>query len=454
MSASDSPLPAVIQVGIDHRQAGLDYLDRLPRFAGIGDVGRIGLPVDECARLLARFAAVKKRCVLICASRLPGVPEWELKAALARWMWEDATAFRALEQRLTELRSHGFEVDKVLAYPLGDLLTEVQQGPGSLELCVGLFDVVGPAFAAGLEWYLRATQPLVDAPSVALLRGLLATERERSELGGRFLDALSSIAGGQARRAEWRAHCERFLRWAGGVTGRDPVPEAVDRPVPRAAESYRVTHEFARDERFTVAVPKRLPENLGGDERLRQMMWVRSQEMCVAETVAAVVAEWEELPSEALVDLARHCWDEVRHTLMGQAALEQEGIALASLESWVGFGRHALAESPQQALAHLSLAIEAGAMAHPGGKRGEWEYCRDVARHPLMTTFQDFDWADEITHVRYGRKWVIEHHCGGNREAARKMADDSVRQRVAFYARYGARDWMADRAGAAGSGGY
>lgn len=101
---------------------------------------------------------------------------------------------------------------------------------------------------------------------------------------------------------------------------------------------------------------------------------------------------------------------------------------------------------PEKAFAHLSLAIEAGAMAFPGGKRGEWEYCRDVAKHPLMTTFQDFDWADEISHVNYGRKWIIEHYFKGNREAARKLADDSVRDRVRFYEKYGFKDWMSERA--------
>jgi hypothetical protein len=84
-------------------------------------------------------------------------------------------------------------------------------------------------------------------------------------------------------------------------------------------------------------------------------------------------------------------------------------------------------------------------MIHPGGKRGEWEYCRDEAKHALMTTFQDFDWADEVTHVRYGRRWLIEHFFRGNREAARRMADESVRERVEFYRQFGVTDWMASR---------
>ena len=41
------------------------------------------------------------------------------------------------------------------------------------------------------------------------------------------------------------------------------------------------------------------------------------------------------------------------------------------------------------------LGIEQNAMRRTG-KRGEFEFCRDEANHPLMTQFQDFDWADEV----------------------------------------------------------
>jgi len=167
---------------------------------------------------------------------------------------------------------------------------------------------------------------------------------------------------------------------ARGVLGRDPLPDGVSRPVPRASAAYRPSHEFARDARFTVIIPKIVPQAIENDP-MQTMMWVRREELCVSETVAAILYEWgDELPTEAIVDLARQCWDEARHALFGQVALEQAGFPLQALEAWVGFGMHALAESPQKAFAHLSLAIEAGAMAQPGGKRGEWEYCRDVAK--------------------------------------------------------------------------
>lgn len=61
-------------------------LDHLPGYTGLADVTRPGMFVEECARLIARLAAVKKQSVRLFAARMSRVPEWELKAALARWM--------------------------------------------------------------------------------------------------------------------------------------------------------------------------------------------------------------------------------------------------------------------------------------------------------------------------------------------------------------------------------
>ena len=75
-------------------------------------------------------------------------------------------------------------------------------------------------------------------------------------------------------------------------------------------------------------------------------------------------------------------------------------------------------------------------MGYPGGKRGEWEWCHDKAQHALMTTYQDFDWADEVNHVGFGRKWLVQYYLKGNRNLAQALADETSRERSAFYAQY------------------
>jgi len=169
---------------------GQAYLDKLPRFCGLSGVDRVGLSVEQCACLVARFAAIKKQSVYIAAARNARHREYELKIALARWMWEDAIHYQSLETRLAELRSNKLAVDKVLDYELGDFLCEILHSPGSLELCVGLFEVLVPAFCAAIGHYLSETQPLVDFPTVRLLKSILSEEQERVALGNEFVVVL------------------------------------------------------------------------------------------------------------------------------------------------------------------------------------------------------------------------------------------------------------------------
>jgi len=406
-----------------------------PAYAGIPDVFRVGLGVDQCAAFVARFAAFKRESARLLAAHLTALPEWELKAAAGRWLWEDALHFRDLERRLRELRSNSSAITRVLQYEAGDFLAELLHAPDSLALFTGYFDVMGPALLRAIESYLAQTQPLVDQPTVRLLESLRHDERARQQTGAACLEALTVTDEDRKRRADWQDHFARFLAKAGGVLGSEPVPPLPGTLKPRASEEYRMAREFARDRRFTTTVPKIPPAQFEHDE-LRRMMWVRAQEMTAAEMLASVLYEWEDLPTDGFVDIARHLWDEVRHALFGQAALEADGIPLTSLPSWVGYAFHTLPAPPVKRYAHLAIATEAGGMAYPGGKRGEWEFARDQARHPLMATFQDFDWADEVTHVNHGRRWIIEHHFKGDREAARKLADETVAERKAFYAQY------------------
>jgi len=54
----------------------------------------------------------------------------------------------------------------------------------------------------------------------------------------------------------------------------------------------------------------------------------------------------------------------------------------------------------------VHFAIEQGLMPKRTGKEYEWEV--DVATaDPLTAMIQDYDWADEILHVRIGREWIV-----------------------------------------------
>src|SRR5262249_33078619 len=197
--------------------------------------------------------------------------------------------------------------------------------------------------------------PLIDYPSIRVLRQILVDEQERSTLGNEMLRVLRLAKPDENRTTDWRGHYAAFLAYAGGILGHEPKPAAA--PKPRVDAEYHIKGEFLRDERFKTTLPKVAPAEFEGD-KLRLMMWARSQEMTAAELMASVIFEWDDLPTEAVVDLARHCWDEVRHSLFGQAALQAEGKPLSSLPSWVGYAKHTLPAPPPKRYAHLRPGTE------------------------------------------------------------------------------------------------
>ncbi len=105
----------------------------------------------------------------------------------------------------------------------------------------------------------------------------------------------------------------------------------------------------------------------------------------------------------------------MRHSLFGEAAVEHTyghrgAIPIRDYEAI-----YALEAPPLEQYAVLGLEVEGKNMRYPPGKRQEWEFARDMAHHPLMTTFQDYDWADEVLHVNIARRQLDGWFEGGLR---------------------------------------
>jgi hypothetical protein len=151
-------------------------------------------------------------------------------------------------------------------------------------------------------------------------------------------------------------------------------------------------------------------------DHLVYMLGIRLSEINVAEGLAVVLCENRDKPWEFHHDLSRHLWDEIRHSMMGEAAIEAIfgdpcAIPMREYERF-----YCMEAPPLEQYATLGIEIEGGQMRYPVGKRGEWEFCRDAVKSPLMTTFQDFDWADEVLHVNLARRQLSDWFPGGTKE--------------------------------------
>jgi hypothetical protein len=226
---------------------------------------------------------------------------------------------------------------------------------------------------------------------------------------------------------DWDTHLRAFLEHAGGISGDEPASASGQLPTTRSdGKPYEMDCVPRRDERFTVSfdqshwgvVEYGLSEELSPDERAFVLLYRRLREMDVPEFMAPIIYKTEGKPWDYYVDLSRQLWDETRHAMMGEAGLYNNGMAFYEYPIELE-GSMALNTAFEPRDAHIALwAVEQALMARDTGKRFEL-HMATTSGDPLVTLFQDYDWADEVLHAQIGRRWLIPEF--GGLEQLRKI---------------------------------
>lgn len=377
------------------------------QIAGIADTRRVpAFNVAENARILLRYEFLERRLLRIMAGWMPGTARWEAKFLLGRMIWEDAEHTQSLRGRILELRTSERILDRAPSPHLALVMDELLLAEGWCEFFVGIA-TLKQALLEAYTTHLALTQPLVDQPTVRILRQLIAEETEHIALVNEQIGAGTMTPEAQTA---WRERITRLLEAAGGVQGLDPVNYTVRSEELRSGtRTFRCDYDYALDERFAERQIPRVAagQELEGDERsvfYQSIARGRFAEMQAAQGLALSLFENDGQPWDYYYLLARHLWDETRHCAMGQAMLEDQGVDWTKLPHWVGNYHFYASLTPLQRSVRLGVIIELAAMEN-GAKRREVEMAR-THRLALAETFQDYDWADEVNHVEYARRCI------------------------------------------------
>lgn len=406
-------------------------------YAGIRNPRALGkYGVEQNSRALRRYRYLHEGLMRCAAAQLPAREHWDLKAALGKHLYEDAEAAHTLRERVAELRTSPLALHKSPNVTLTLLFEELIHAASDMELLVGIYRVIKPAMLQAYERHMQETQQLVDQPTVRALRTICLDMRDQLDWAESMIRRLSEEGDSPAAAQEFADRLALYLNAAGGADGEAGIAaEVPDRW--RSGTAYEMPRRAVRDpRRMGPAALGRTPiPGIPDDptiKRLCDMMKGRQEEMSAVENLASVIYDQKEMPWEFYRDAARHLWDEVRHALFGQAALEAEGIDWAGLRQYVGGYDPIIGRLPALRYTLLTIGFEERAMKRPG-KVAEYEFCRDEAKHPLMTRFQDYDWADEVTHAAFGRKWAPELF-GEDLDYVREVADREVEIRERLFA--------------------
>src|SRR6185503_8192732 len=151
--------------------------DSIPELAGIAtyeSAARVGYSVAENVRRLLRYHWTERRLMATLVAHLPSMPIWEVKCAMALHQWQCAEHADALRTRITEMRSPAPNLDaapdKGSIDGVDAILDALAAENDPSRIVASIYGSVFPALAGAYRKHLEHSNPLVDQPTLRLLR--------------------------------------------------------------------------------------------------------------------------------------------------------------------------------------------------------------------------------------------------------------------------------------------
>jgi hypothetical protein len=384
----------------------------IPPLAGLcsyEEACRAGYDVEANVALLKRYNYVEARLTEVFAAHIAHTPEWEVKCAMSLHLWLDSEHSATIRKRVSEIREPPLHLDKVPDTQLQAWLDEATRATTTVELLVGIYRVIKPELVRVWRKHQAETNPLADHPTCRILKLMIHEEEEMIAWGEQAIGALTRSEGQASAAQAWETHLRSFMAAAGGIAGDLPNGSAAEAPQPRAdGKPYAMDPVPRRDHRFRDPFNRRYTfRNTEADalDPSAVLLYARLREMDVPEWMGPIIAKTAGKPWEYYVDMSRQLWDEARHAMMGEVGLYQEGIPFYQYPVEL-HGSMSLNVDFTPLEAHILLWGVEQTNMRSTGKVSELATARATG-NALLTTFQDYDWADEVLHAQIGRRWLI-----------------------------------------------
>jgi hypothetical protein len=360
-----------------------------------------GYDVDENAIRFSNYFHVLRELVHLSCGWLPLEPRLEVKYLLGDHLHDDARAVTKIKRRLYELRTPS-DYPGAPCTDLVALLDRANAAQTSAEYVEVAYGELKPALIAAVTIHLESLDPLLDEPSLRLLTQLLhRQERHVTELP----------AGAAKPPFDDLGALPIVLREVRELQVMAPL----DQP---ARDGYvEVTVEgdpYLTDELYVNGDENHVPTD--PEEQKHFFHGLMDAELCAAELMARNSHEHPEMPWDFHVDMARQCWDEIRHAEVHDALMATE-LDCRWGDYPIGFGyfKSVYAYDLLGRLVLFNGTSEQKAMWRHSHRR---KVLIELGQDKVARVF-DYLLADEVPHVHNGRRWGT-YLLGGDESAYRE----------------------------------
>jgi hypothetical protein len=220
------------------------------------------------------------------------------------------------------------------------------------------------------------------------------------------------VDGGAEDLELWVGKLRSFLKSVNGLAGELPADIGAIGFRSKPGVPFKRQLACQRDDRFsTFHHTRQYSDNTEGpdgeqlsDYFLKRLEVIRTQrdEMDAVETFANVLFDLERPPFELMMALARFIWDEARHSEMGQQTLQSLGYDPFAMPCGIVGINVRSSLPPLLAFAQINTF---GELNQVGGLK---QLSNAAFANNDMATGRSIDFvhADEMLHLREGRKWL------------------------------------------------
>jgi hypothetical protein len=357
------------------------------------------ITIEQNVEALKRYAWLERAAMRALAGWLPGVPEWEAKNAFGLHIWESAEAVDILYSRLRELRTYQPERDlSPLLLEAGQALAEAQT---TAEVAAGVYGVVKKQLADAFRQHADRTWGAFDNPTIRAIERLLPALDAQVAWAEAFLP---QIADRYPDVQPWVAWLNGLLAADGGIAGDGPKAGSVPARPP-GHDNLLPWKTCQRMPDWPIFDPEAdiQPDRDAEPEAYRLWRFKHYlNEMTAAETLGSLLWMLPEMPWEFQHNVARHLWDELRHSQLGQTRIRQLGLKDEEVPQVVQIYNVMMRLPPVEQYALLTTVIEPNGMPEKTTNRAHWEAIDDE----ISAAAVSYDWSDENFHVRWGKRWT------------------------------------------------
>lgn len=372
---------------------------------------RVADHVEKLSRLLSLGFGLAR----VLAGWVPNCPSYALKTELPRLLYEDMRHLTRLHARFGQLPGASSGIEPVPA--LREFLDRISRADDYQCFLAGFYFEVKAALVVALEDYKRRCDPLYDAPTLYELNGIIPEIRAHIDwANGVLLEGRLSLESGQ-RIELWRRYVRKLLARIGGIWGDEVVTEEQWPESPAQAPLHPAPEHYLGDPSMTYMdhfplTQDEAPVHL----TLREIVYHNATEWAVIDHLCVLFFGARGMPLEFYLDLARHTWDEARHSLMGMRRLSQMGYEPFRDFKWPYSPTRT--ESFAEWFGSLTMLAEACSFTRKHGSIEPFYRFGD----PLSAQQSEIDCLDERLHVTFGRRWYpVMAELAGDKRPLRDM---------------------------------